>query len=108
MADFGRNSPVRAEHGSTFSRRQVYSILRNFVYPPCRLDPDEIRMHQSLAADLGYEGNSKRILATKTNQAFGLEAPHRFTGPEMDGIATVEGQYDITCRKLQAAGRLTT
>lgn len=108
MANLTQQENVRAQSGISFSRRQVYMMLREFVYPPCRLEPDEIRMHHNLASDLGYAGNSKRLLAPKANNTFSLQAPNRFTGPEMTGLSTVEEHYRETCAKLSNAGRLST
>lgn len=91
---------------SRFTSPVVYYSLRHFVYPPCSKRPDDIRMYHSIETDLGYQGNSKRSLAGKTSRVFGLTAPHRFNGPEMDGLDTVADHHAATCAKLNAAGRL--
>lgn len=91
---------------SRLTSAQVYFSLKNFVYPPCKLEPDEIRMYQKLEADLGYVDNSKRLLASKTNSVFSLVSPNSFTGPEIVAITDVRGHHTETCKKLKASGRM--
>lgn len=97
---------IASQAGTTFTRPQVYQIIKNYVYPPCKKEPDAIRMDDDLETDLGYVGNSKRLLAPKTNNTFALTPPNRFTGPEMDALTDVAPHVDATCDKLDAAGRL--
>jgi hypothetical protein len=106
MAAPTKKHSIAAQPGTSFTRRQVYFLSKQFVYPPCKKQPDDIRPDDDLATDLGYVGNSKRLLAPKTNNTFALEPPHHFTGPEMELLTTVSNHVTATCGKLKDAGRL--
>lgn len=105
MALSGDHS-INAQPGAKFTRKQVYWLSKQFVYPPCKKAPDAIRMDDDLAADLGYKGNSKHILAPKTNKTFALTPPNDFNGPEMMTLGTVADHVAATCKKLKDDGRL--
>lgn len=63
-------------------------------------------MHDKLVNDLGYEGNARRLLAPKTNNAFALTPPNHFTGLEMMGLEDVRSHYLSTVKKLNADERI--
>src|SRR5262245_37503524 len=97
---------IASQAGTTFTRAQVYQIIKHYVYPPCKKEATAIRMNDNLETNLGYVGNSRRLLAPKTNNTFALTPPNRFTGPEMDDLNDVASHVNATCDKLRSAGRL--
>ncbi|WP_089729615.1 hypothetical protein [Candidatus Thiosymbion oneisti] len=89
-----------------FTKAQVYYLIKNFVYPPCSKDPDDIRRFHKLVDDLGYVDNTRSILAGKTNNVFNLNSPEKFSGSELMAIDVVGKHIDATIAKLKALGRL--
>jgi hypothetical protein len=98
--------PTLFASNSKLTSKLVYEGLRSRVYPPCDKKPADIRMFHDIAGDLGYAGDSKQLLAGKTNSTFKFPNGHGFTGPEMMEIDTVEEHHEATCEKLKALGRL--
>ncbi len=106
LMELTKKHAMEAQPGTKFTRKQVYLLSKQLVYPPCKKKPDDIRLDDDLTTDLGYVGDSKRLLAPKTNNTFSLNAPNKFTGPEMDVLDSVAAHVNATCDKLKKAGRL--
>lgn len=98
--------PVESRKNTKFSNKQVYMMLKEFVYPPCSKHPDNIRMHHLLASELGYEDDSRQLLAGKTNGVFTLQSPNKFTGSEMMNIKSVRDHFNSVKKKLNNANRM--
>jgi len=106
MTNLESTPPVESNVKTTFSKRQVYMMLKEFVYPPCAKHPENIRIHHMLESDLGYEGNSRQLLAGKTNGVFSLQEPHKFNGQEMMNLDSVRDHHNETIKKLRNLGRI--
>ena len=98
--------PIESRKNTKFRDKQVYMMLKEFVYPPCSKHPDNIRMHHLLTSDLGYEGDSRKLLAGKTNGVFSLQSPNKFTGSEMMNITDVRAHFNSVKKKLSKANRM--
>lgn len=97
---------IRSNSATKFTKKQVYMVLKNFVYPPCAKHPDNIRMFHSLEFDLGYVGSSRQNLAGKTNGSFGLTGTTQFSGSDMMSIDTVLTHFKAVVAILTKQGRL--
>ena len=99
---------VRSNPQTTFTRRQVYMMLKEFVYPPCKIkEPTKIRMFHTLVTDLGFTGDGREVLAGKTNGTFRLTGSARITGAEMMNLADVRAHNAVVAAKLKKQGRLS-
>jgi len=77
-----------------------------FVYSPCKKLTGFIELADDLDSDLGFAGDSRNLLACKTNQAFQLEVPDKFTSLEVGMMDTVQDHVCAVCTKLARSGRL--
>jgi len=106
MSNLSNAAPLASLSTTKFTKAQVYFMVKNFVYPPCSKNADDIRRFDELVSDLGYVGNSRSMLAGKTNGVFSLSSPNKFSGPELMAINVVGDHIDATITKLKALGRL--
>jgi hypothetical protein len=76
------------------------------VYAPCKKLAGCIELTDQLETDLGFAGESRILLASKTNYAFDLETPNNLTTLETFSFDTVEDHVLAICKKLLRTGRL--
>jgi len=97
------NSP---RNGTRLSPSDIFAISKKFVYSPCKKLTGFIELADRLGSDLGFAGDSRNLLAFKTNQVFQMEAPDNFTSLEVAMLDTVQDHVCAVCTKLARSGRL--
>ena len=101
------NAKLFIRNDSILNSGQITYFLKYVVYPTCAINPQDMRMYHKLEDDLGYVGDSKRLLVTKTNNVFGIENPNKVKWIDINKIETVDQHHTLVVKKLKAANRLS-